>query len=421
MRTISLSSVDDYIDIDLTHSIHTSGRKSFKGCRRRWDWLFNGYYYPKTTAKPLEFGVAFHKGMEILYHPDFWNKPRETVLEMAIQEFRKRCIKQLAKYEEYWGEADAEIRKDYEERLVLGEQMFRYHDEYILPEFREKYRPIGVEVSFEVPITDEDGKQLWCKCKNCFSRYRAWVHTQTPGEHEELDAMYEMFPDKWQGLPVSYGGRVDCVMIEIETGRQWIFDWKTAAQLSTDRETFLLLDDQISSYVWAFRVLGLDCAGFVYVEQRKADGSEPEPMKSIRLGRRFSVSKSSVACGAEVYERTVAENDPEAYADGLYDEFIQYLRENQKLHAVFEQHRNEDEIAETQREIAAEAQDMIDPNLRIYKNAGRFSCQNCAFQTPCLEKNGGGDYMYALETMFEKRRYHYWVDTESSTESKGNI
>jgi hypothetical protein len=36
-----------------------------------------------------------------------------------------------------------------------------------------------------------------------------------------------------------------------------------------------------------------------------------------------------------------------------------------------------------------------------------------------LEKSGGGDYVYSLESMFDKRRYHYWVDTEASTESKG--
>src|SRR4051794_31695213 len=93
-----LRMVDDYIEADLTHSIHTSGRKSFRGCRRRWNWIFNDYWYPRTTAKPLEFGVAFHKGMETLYEPLLWNKPREIVLELAIQTFRSKCIEQRDNY-----------------------------------------------------------------------------------------------------------------------------------------------------------------------------------------------------------------------------------------------------------------------------------------------------------------------------------
>jgi hypothetical protein len=411
--------VEDYIDLDLTHSIHTSERKSFKGCRRRWDWLFRQYYYPQTTAKPLEFGVAFHKAMEVLYEPKLWDKPRDAVLEMAIQAFRQRCIRQFDEFVRYFGEPEKDVVDDYNERMELGESMLRYHDKYVMDEFRSSYVPVKVEVSFEVPILNPDEPpgeqtQLWCKCQVCMKRLHEFKQKLTPEERRAI-------PHAWRerGLPVTYGGRIDCVMESLIDGRQWIFDWKTAAQLSEDRNTFLLLDDQISSYVWALWELGIDCAGFVYVEQRKADTSEPDPMKTIRLGRRFSTSKSGVTCGAEVYERVVSENDAEAYAAGLYDDFIQYLKENSKLSMAYTVHRNEAEILETRRDIANEAMDIIDPKLRIYKNSGRFSCGNCAFQTPCLEKSGGGDYVYSLESMFDKRKYHYWVDTEASTESKG--
>src|SRR5205809_7390678 len=93
-----LMSVEDYIDADLTHSVHTSGRKSFRGCRRRWNWIFNEFWYPTTSAKPLEFGVAFHTAMETLYAPLLWDKPRDIVLEMSIQAFRNECEKQFEKY-----------------------------------------------------------------------------------------------------------------------------------------------------------------------------------------------------------------------------------------------------------------------------------------------------------------------------------
>jgi len=407
--------VEDFIDLDLTHSVHTSERKSFKGCRRRWNWLFRQYYYPRTTAKPLEFGVAFHKAMETLYEPKLWDKPREPVLEMAIQAFRQRCIRQFNEYVGYHGEPEKEVVDDYNERMELGESMLRYHDKFVMDQFRGSYRPVKVEVSFEVPIKDpETHLQLWCNCVNCMQRLHQFKMRLTPEQRRAI-------PHRWRerGLPVTYGGRIDCVMESLVDGRQWIFDWKTAAQLSEDRNEFLLLDDQISSYVWALYELDIDCAGFVYVEQRKASTDEPEPMKTIRLGRRFSTGKTTVTCGAEIYERTVAENDAEAYAAGLYDEFIEWLKKNSKLHAAYEVHRNAEEIMQTKLMVAYEAMDIIDQNLRIYPNAGRFSCGSCAFRQPCLEANGGGDYQYALDTMFDKRKYHYWVDTEASTESKG--
>lgn len=410
-----LETVNDFIDADLTHAIHTSERKSFKGCRRRWDWLFRQYYYPLTTAKPLEFGVAFHKAMEVLYEPAFWGRPRDVILELAIQSFRQKCQEQLKKYETYVINVDEEVYKDYSERMELGESMLRHHAENILPEFYNDYKPLKVEVSFEVPIADGD-RQLWCACDVCLKRLLVHLNTLSPEEKRA-------FPWAWRkrGLPVTYGGRIDCVMENVHDGTQWIFDWKTAAQLSEDRNEFLLLDDQISSYVWALYMLGIQCSGFVYVEQRKASSGEPEPMKVRRLGRNFSVSKGAVACSAETYEKTVSENDPEAYAAGLYDAFIEWLRENNKLHAVYPEHRNQWEIENTGYQILQEALDMTDPNLRIYPNAGRFSCGNCAFKAPCLSKNDGSDYTYALETMFEKRKYHYWKDAEADTDSNTGI
>jgi PD-(D/E)XK nuclease superfamily len=436
--------VNDYIDCDLTHSVHTSERRSFRGCRRRWNWLFRHYYYPTTTAKPLEFGVAYHKGMEVFYQPEFWGAPREVVLQLAIQAFRGKCKEQLKKYEDWHGPAAPEVLADYRERVELGEGMLRYHEEKVYPELRDKYRPRKVEVSFEVPIprivkrpngaVTVPGEVLRCKCKVCWKRFKEylfqngydafknevgkWISTEQMRYAIALADWGNVFWLRWQGLPVTYGGRIDCVMEDLE-GRLWIFDWKTAAQLSEDRQEFLELDDQIDSYVWAMRVLGIDVIGFVYFEQRKAYGEEPEPMKVRRLGRSFSVSKSA-AFDAVTYERVVSDNDPEAYAAGLYDDYIEWLREHgEHFHASYTNYRNDVQIAQTELSIAMEASEIVDPDLLIYKNAGRFSCGNCAFRQPCLSVNDGGDFQYALDTQFERRRYHYWVDKEPSTESKG--
>lgn len=213
-----------------------------------------------------------------------------------------------------------------------------------------------------------------------------------------------------------------------EYDRYWIFDWKTAARLSTGEpgadDDYMLLDDQITSYCWAIWLIGkllsveIPVAGFVYAQIKKAVPVEPEPNKRPRLGRMFSVNKSQETT-YELYLKTVAENDPGAYEAGLYDDFLEYLREfggvYHKRHQIT---RTDTELENAGRNIYYEALDILDPNKRIYPSPGRFACQDCAFRGPCLSMNRGEDYLYALESMFEKRPYKYWEVQELSTDKK---
>jgi hypothetical protein len=435
MVSTGLVTVDDYIQAGLTHSVHTSGRKSFRGCRRRWSWVFQDFWYPQITDKPLEFGVAYHKAMEIYYAPETWHMPREPIANRAIEVFKQIVRDQYDAYKKNF-EVTQEVQDDYDERVELGIGMLKYHLYELAPKLDKNIKPYGVEIPFEVPITNPDnGDQLWCTCNVCWSRFLS--------KHEELrdtddDIDYTFFEDKtfnvngqgrlpWRGLPVTLGGRIDCLM-EDTLGRYWVFDWKTAARIS-DSQAFLLAEDQITSYLWAMYVLGVDVAGFIYHEQKKAYPVEPEPNKVVRLGRRYSVSKAQDTT-AELYRRTVAENDVTAYESGLYDEFIAYLEESEvdegqmtrnNFFARFNVPRNREELENYGRYLYDEAADMTDPNLRIYPMAGRFSCQSCAFQTPCIGKNRGEDYEYTLATMFDKRKYHYWEAAESSTENEGRL
>jgi hypothetical protein len=421
-----LATVNDYIEAKLTHSIHTSGSKSFRGCRRRWNWLTNELYYPKVTAKPLEFGVAFHKAMEILYDPMLWSKEEKVVIAIAQVAFVKVCQEQFHKYEEAFGTADPVVREDYLERIDLGKRMI----EYCVQNGRRKdidagMRPLLVEVAFEVPIINYETEQsresytailsekhpsdiLWCTCDNCWDRFVRF-HVGQDYDHQPRS--------QWKGLPVTYGGRIDCIM-EGPDGRVWIVDWKTATILSVDQEEFMLLDDQISRYCWALRLLGYRIAGFLYHELKKATPMEPEPNARPRLGRMFSVNKQQDTT-VEVYERTVKELDPQAYAEGLYKEFIDYLRErDEHFFHRFPVYRNAAQLDQVGSDIWKEACDMTSPHLLIYPNPGRFNCKNCAFRQPCLETNSAGDVAYTLATLFDKREYHYWEKEPLSTDRK---
>jgi len=202
-------------------------------------------------------------------------------------------------------------------------------------------------------------------------------------------------------------------------GNYWIWDWKTAARLST-QEVFLELDDQIATYVWALRMgLGLNIMGFVYHEQLKGYPMPPNENKVIRLGRRFSVSKNQTT-DYETYKKTVEEHDRVAYEAGFYDDFLKLLQEvGIRYYARFKIYKSEYELWQVYTNLIAEVRDMIAPDLRIYPTPGRFSCQWCAFQVPCISQNAGQDFQYTLDTMYVQQLPYYRRKIALSTESRG--
>lgn len=414
------------------HSIHTSARLSYRGCRRRWDWASRQMYYPLVTPKPLEFGVAFHKAMEKFYDPLTWGQ-WTVAAALAKVAFRDECKDQYRKYKKLnQANIDPEMKAEYEDRIKVGLGMLDYYTKYVSPEWDHNFTPVKVEIEFEVPITGPDGEYMWCKCDQCFRRWEAstagfgqmvtWRDAAAAeGDRRRSSEYYRLHI--WKGLPVTYGGRID-MLAKDELDRYWVFDWKTAARLAgkdagTD-DDFMLLDDQITSYCWALWVLGFPIAGFVYAEIKKAVPEEPEPNKHIRLGRRYSVAKN-ISTTYEMYYATVSENDSGALEAGLYDDFLAYLKseEGPKYHIRHQIFRTEIELQNAGSNIWMEASEMVDPNLRIYPSAGRFNCSSCAYKEPCLMKNRGEDYEYVLNTMFEKRTKHYWEDRAPSTDSRG--
>lgn len=407
--------VQDYIDLRLVHEIHTSERKSFRGCRRRWDWIFRQNYYPRMTAKPLEFGVAYHEAMEVYYDPKTWDWPRDQVAAMAIGAFVKKCEAQKKKALQYQERPilDDELEADYQERLELGKGMLNYYFTQVAPREDIGWKPIKVEIEFMVVIPHPETKKvMWCKCQTCYTKWANHFRLQCADEFE----FNYLLAHKWNGLPVVFAGRMD-VLAQDENGDLWVIDWKTARTIP-DRYQFLYLDDQVGSYPWALRELGIPARGFIYHAQRKGFPQAPNKNKTRRLGCIFSVNKNQDV-DYDSYLKAVQEEDEEAYRMGLYDDMLNFLKEEGVTYFARHQiHKSETELDEIGYNLGLEALDMIEPTLRIYPSSGRFSCDTCAFQTPCIEKNSGGDYQYALDTMFEQRE-HYYIRQEPSTESKG--
>lgn len=393
----------ELLALNLVHPIHTTERRSFRGCRRRWAWVFRDMYYPLITARPLEFGVAYHAAMEKWYDPDLWGHDDHAFIgkRLAILEFQKVVSAQLKEYKRLNGELDPETKEDYRDRVDLGIKMITYYIDKISPQLDVGFRPIGVEVPFEVPLG------FRCTCDYCWKKFSSYLLTRDP---EFLEGFGEKFRHRWAGLPVTYGGRIDMIALDAHD-RVWIFDWKTTSRIldETSEASFLELDDQITSYVTALWKLGRPVAGFVYHEQRKAVPEPPKPLLRRMGGRSFSTAKNANT-DHQTFLKTIFEHDHEAFALGYYDEYLTWLKEEGPRY--WQRHqvtRNSTQLQNAWEDMVNEAHDIID-NPRIYPQPGRFSCPTCAYRQPCLGKSQGEDYQYLLETMFEKRQKHYFEE-----------
>lgn len=387
----------------LVHEVHQSEMRSFWSCRRRYSWVFRDNYYPPMTPHYLEFGVAFHKALEVLHNPETWKFNHLVLGSLAEKTFVDECNRQKAEYlhfrQKYMLE-DHEL-EDYDSRVELGRGMIWYYVKAKLPEIQKTYVPVAVETSFDIPLLDGDEVML-CKCPRCRKDF-----AKSGG-------------GKWYGNPVVYSGRTDVVVHDMK-GLYYALDWKSTAAFREGKEDYLALDLQIGTYLLALRrKLGLNIQGFIYFEFRKAFPSPPKRNTSPRLGRWFSVNKAQ-ATDYDTFVRTVQEEDKEGYEAGAYDDFIAWLQASgPQYFRKFTEYKGDYELEAFEQNLVLAVRDMLDPNLRIIFQPSEFTCSGCAFKLPCKMKNTGEDYQYTLDTLFDKREPYYRIKQKKfSTESRG--
>lgn len=394
--------VNALIDLGLVHSVHTSERRSFRTCRRKWDWIYNQGYHPTDPIRPLEFGTAYHAAMERYYEPSTWHFDKEVLAASAIAEFRRHNERQRILAAEAADKGNtsvtpAAIEADYDERIELGVGMLKYYFFDVAPTL-DFFTPVKVEVGFEVPLHRPGSTEfILCTCHRCWKR---WMKSEHGKEQVwKSGRSPEKYREEWSGLPVTVGGRLD-LLAKDESGQYWIFDWKTCAQLLSDFDFSLFVDDQISTYLLALKRLDINVVGFIYHEQVKTYPEPPEPLKRSHQGRLFSTAKNQ-STTYDMYRSAVEEGDPQGFQSGLYDPYLTYLKEfGPKFFNRRQLYRTDAELLATEEAIFLEFTDMM--NGGIYPNPSRFFCNNCPFKEPCLAKNQGADYQYALDTMFAK-------------------
>lgn len=352
--------------------IHTSDRIAFKNCRRRWNFSskLRMNLTPIAMQAPLDLGTAVHAGLETYYTPETWawaqvGDPRRQVLMMTcISAFKESMRASKSRYIAAKGEPSEEMEVEYQGLLKLGEGMLWNY--FSWAPSADNFTPIKVEQSFEVPIAGISS---------------SFVPV---------------------GTVAVYRGRLD-LLVQDEYGKYWILDHKTTARWSTTE--FLELDEQCGSYAWALQqLLGIKIEGIIYNELYKAVPAPPEKLKTKRLGRSFSVSKSAPTTYELYYEALITEYGS---VPAEYEEHLDWLKvqPNQffRRTAIY---RSQTELENLGRQIALEAGEMLNPDLPIYPNPSRYGCSFCAFRTPCLAMNDGSDVDWILKENYTQSTHH---------------
>ena len=354
------------------HVIRTSDRIGFKKCRRQYDWsgIDRENWVPLRGAKPLEFGTDCHAGWAAYYDPLTWDllkspATRDVVLQNVWAEYMKSHKKHRQKAIDAsdYDTLGLEQEDDYAERIILARGMFDNYFEWAPLE--DNFTPVEVEVDFEVPILDDKGEHYHCDC---------------------------------HGWPVFYQGRLDGI-VQDQFGWYWILEHKTTSVMGDT--SHLILDEQTGSYAWAIQhMLGVRVLGILYNEALKKVPHAPPQLVSTRKGRNFSIAKD-MDTTYELYLDTITKAGEPIV---LYEEILNYLKhQGNKFLRRTPVNRNAEELADIGHRIYLEAQDMLDPDLKIYPNPNRFTCMQCAFRSPCIAKNDGSDYEFLLNADFRQR------------------
>ena len=322
--------------------INSSDRRSFKRCRRAWDLGSRARqnYEPIKPTRVFDFARAICDALAVYYFPGMWEWNREIVLPLAVEGFFLSMQRQRGGYEQQQ-KLSAEGERDWNEHLELGELMLSRYFEWAA--IMDHFSPIRVETEFEVNIPDPF----------------------QPGQ--DLAAQ--------EGVPIRYRGRINLLVVDAHDAY-----WLVKHQVSDEQWNELddmILDEQGVSYCWAWEnfFLGMKIAGTIYNELRKTP------------------SRQAGQAGPIVNTAAQADRQPRP---AIKQDGNSFFRRTQIP-------RGRKELKTFGRQMALEAQDQADPEVRIYPNPSPENCGACAYLSPCMAMNEGASASAILETFYRKR------------------
>ena len=339
----------------------TSDLRSFKRCRRAWDFgsPSRRNLAPNGPERPFELDTAVRDGLAVYYYPGMWNWPRKVVEPIALSRYAESMHRQLARHDDRFGASD-EDHGLFAEVLPLGETMLRRYFEWA-PSV-DWFHAIRVDTDFRVNPPDPD----------------------SPGDGLVAG-----------GHAVRYAGRIDLLAVEQAVWRRqqdedtvyWVVHHRLAGE-SWASLPDLLIDDRGGSSSWA----GQDAArvrvvGVVYNELR-AGADLPGRILSDDTIRDAAQGPVDPVLEAELAERLADER--------IRRQTSQWCRRTWVAMSPSEIEAHQQRDAET-------ISKMISPSLPLYPSPSPGNCTACAFRAPCMALSRGEDPAPIFEQAYRQR------------------
>jgi hypothetical protein len=212
------------------------------------------------------------------------------------------------------------------------------------------------------------------------------------------------------GRPVRYQGRVDLLATD-DRDRYWVVAHRVVDRFGSVDD--LLLDEELVAACWAMERTspGLPVAGTIHNELLDPTGEPSPPAAPLaprtawsRLWRRpgherglpqhdaSGGGRSLPYARARGASAATGPPDPASVASQGDGEFrrTRILRGRPELEAMGAR-------------LAAEALEMVDPELRLYPSPAPGHCGSCRFVAPCLALERGGEVAAVLEAGYRDR------------------
>jgi len=376
------------------HEIHITDVKTFKSCRRRWDWSSHHRRNLEPLFTPIHFvvGKAVHFALATYYETG----------ELPLDVFTVYMDKYIGGLKDVWPEEMAKLVESVN------------------------------------------------TCKGMLENYVYWVRsTEQPDARWEVVATEQPLDDVelpgLEGSGLYYTGVLDQIIRDRETGELWIREFKTAGR--DPNADWLELDDQNSMYAWAAqKMLGRQVVGIQYRFLLKRFPTKPPRLKNGSLSKAINSPQTMVTSYAHYVEAInelageraglmpgapelkafvkaiedpdgadieMFKNDP-AWKAGLElssaleadyaDVLVELARRGfASFFKEFEVRKTPIELDNAARDVAMTVKEMMTPNVPIYTSADWLKCQFCPFRTPCKSANAGGSFELILQHEFKPR------------------
>lgn len=338
--------------------IHVSDLRTFKTCRRKWNWSspLRRNLEPAIPYAPFFTGRAIHHCLEHYYSS---GKSFDEILAPWLA----NEMAEMEKFGKLWPQ---EMRK-IEEQVTLIRGLLDHYALWV-SKLTGKWADsnlefIALETDFSVPLRNPQGRA---------------------------------------STKVFLAGRFDGLVRVKGDDTFWIFESKTTRSID-ELSRSLANDEQCGAYIYAAQQLfDVPVSGVLYNIMRKKLPTWPETLQNGTLTKRKNLDTSP-----EVYLEAIKRNHPNIDAEGIrmwYGDMLQHLlgQEN-KFFARIPVRRTEHEIKQLQSDLWAAALEMTRSTTPLYPSPSWLNCNFCAFRGPCLAMNAGSDVELLLSTEFQER------------------